>query len=99
MHPLLVQVPIGSRLSAAVLDLRPGRSRESGLLIGVGLGAAAPAAVAGWVDRAARGGSPARAVSVPMAIRVARGQSSRPAVRIEAAHSLMQHPLVKAILG
>ncbi|PNG19948.1 DUF2231 domain-containing protein, partial [Streptomyces cahuitamycinicus] len=50
VHPLMVQVPIGSWLSAAVLDLRPGRSRESGLLIGVGLGAAAPAAVAGWVD-------------------------------------------------
>jgi nitrite reductase/ring-hydroxylating ferredoxin subunit/uncharacterized membrane protein len=43
-------VPIGSWLSAAVLDLRPGHSRESRLLIGVGLGAAAPAAVAGWVD-------------------------------------------------
>ncbi|MFJ3616713.1 Rieske 2Fe-2S domain-containing protein [Streptomyces iakyrus] len=50
VHPLMVQVPIGSWLSAAVLDLRPGRSRESGLLVGVGLGAAAPAAVAGWVD-------------------------------------------------
>ncbi|MFD6310398.1 Rieske 2Fe-2S domain-containing protein [Streptomyces nigra] len=50
VHPLLVQVPIGSWLSAAVLDLRPGRSRESGLLIGVGLAAAGPAAVAGWVD-------------------------------------------------
>ncbi|MFF4985402.1 Rieske 2Fe-2S domain-containing protein [Streptomyces sp. NPDC001046] len=50
VHPLMVQVPIGSWLSAAVLDLRPGRSREARLLIGVGLGAAAPAALAGWVD-------------------------------------------------
>jgi nitrite reductase/ring-hydroxylating ferredoxin subunit/uncharacterized membrane protein len=50
VHPLLVQVPIGSWLSAAVLDLRPGRSRESRLLVGVGLGTAAPAAAAGWVD-------------------------------------------------
>ncbi|MEV0241207.1 Rieske 2Fe-2S domain-containing protein [Streptomyces sp. NPDC050674] len=50
VHPLMVQVPIGSWLSAAVLDLRPGHSRASRLLIGVGLGSAAPAAVAGWVD-------------------------------------------------
>jgi nitrite reductase/ring-hydroxylating ferredoxin subunit/uncharacterized membrane protein len=49
-HPLLVQVPIGSWLSAAVLDLRPGRSREAGLLVGVGLATAAPAALAGAVD-------------------------------------------------
>ncbi|WP_046732288.1 Rieske (2Fe-2S) protein [Streptomyces humi] len=50
VHPLMVQVPIGSWLSAAVLDLCPGRSREAGLLVGVGLAAAAPAALAGWVD-------------------------------------------------
>ncbi|MFD5714940.1 Rieske 2Fe-2S domain-containing protein [Streptomyces pharetrae] len=50
VHPLLVQVPIGSWLSAAVLDLRPGRSREAGLLIGVGVAAAVPAALAGAVD-------------------------------------------------
>ncbi|QIJ66786.1 Rieske (2Fe-2S) protein [Streptomyces sp. JB150] len=50
VHPLMVQVPIGSWLSAGVLDLRPGRSREAGLLIGVGLAAAVPAALAGAVD-------------------------------------------------
>ncbi|MEU2060893.1 Rieske (2Fe-2S) protein [Streptomyces sp. NPDC013455] len=50
VHPLMVQVPIGSWLSAAVLDLRPGRSREAGLLIGVGTAAAVPAALAGAVD-------------------------------------------------
>ncbi|MEW2512436.1 Rieske (2Fe-2S) protein [Streptomyces sp. NPDC046870] len=50
VHPLMVQVPIGSWLSAAVLDLYPGRSREAGLLVGVGLASAAPAALAGWVD-------------------------------------------------
>ncbi|MEU2898589.1 Rieske 2Fe-2S domain-containing protein [Streptomyces sp. NPDC007056] len=50
LHPLMVQVPIGSWLSAALLDLRPGRSREAEALIGVGLTAAAPAALAGWVD-------------------------------------------------
>ncbi|MFF3500912.1 Rieske 2Fe-2S domain-containing protein [Streptomyces sp. NPDC003247] len=50
VHPLMVQVPVGSWLSAAVLDLRPGRSREAGLLVGVGLAAAVPAALAGAVD-------------------------------------------------
>ncbi|MGW4600646.1 Rieske 2Fe-2S domain-containing protein [Streptomyces sp. NPDC004457] len=50
VHPLMVQVPIGSWLSAAVLDLYPGRTREAGLLVGVGLASAAPAALAGWVD-------------------------------------------------
>ncbi|WP_051716004.1 Rieske 2Fe-2S domain-containing protein [Streptomyces sp. NRRL S-475] len=50
LHPLMVQVPIGSWMSAAVLDLRPGRSREAGLLVSVGLAAAGPAALAGAVD-------------------------------------------------
>ncbi|MGW3356364.1 Rieske 2Fe-2S domain-containing protein [Streptomyces bungoensis] len=50
VHPLMVQVPIGTWLSAAVLDLRPGRSREAGLLVGVGLAAAAPAVLTGAVD-------------------------------------------------
>ncbi|MFF7977085.1 Rieske 2Fe-2S domain-containing protein [Streptomyces sp. NPDC007905] len=50
VHPLMVQVPIGSWMSAAVLDLCPGRSREAGLLVGVGLAAAGPAALAGAVD-------------------------------------------------
>jgi nitrite reductase/ring-hydroxylating ferredoxin subunit/uncharacterized membrane protein len=50
VHPLLVQVPIGSWLSAAVLDLLPGQRRAAWVLIGVGLGAAGPAAVAGWAD-------------------------------------------------
>lgn len=50
VHPLMVQVPIGSWLSAAVLDLRPDRSRDAGLLVAVGLAAAAPAALAGAVD-------------------------------------------------
>ncbi|MBC3990522.1 Rieske (2Fe-2S) protein [Streptomyces sp. AC563] len=50
VHPLMVQVPIGSWLSAAVLDLRPGRSREADLLVAVGLAAATPAALTGSVD-------------------------------------------------
>ncbi|MGW7285948.1 Rieske 2Fe-2S domain-containing protein [Streptomyces sp. NPDC054847] len=50
VHPLMVQVPIGSWLSAAVLDLLPGQHRGARALIGVGLAAVPPAAVAGWVD-------------------------------------------------
>ncbi|MFE0807881.1 Rieske 2Fe-2S domain-containing protein [Streptomyces sp. NPDC058794] len=50
VHPLMVQVPIGSWMSAAVLDLLPGRNREAGLLVGVGLATAGPAALAGAVD-------------------------------------------------
>ncbi|MFI1564332.1 Rieske 2Fe-2S domain-containing protein [Streptomyces sp. NPDC020490] len=50
VHPPMVQVPLGSWLSAAVLDLWPGRSREAGLLVGVGLATAAPAALAGATD-------------------------------------------------
>ncbi|MBK3632961.1 Rieske 2Fe-2S domain-containing protein [Streptomyces sp. MBT97] len=50
VHPVMVQVPIGSWTSAAVLDLLPGRSREAGLLIGLGLAAAGPAALTGAVD-------------------------------------------------
>ncbi|NYV73979.1 Rieske (2Fe-2S) protein [Streptomyces sp. UH6] len=50
LHPALVQIPVGTWLSAAVLDMCPGRSREARLLIGVGLAAAAPSALAGAVD-------------------------------------------------
>lgn len=50
VHPLLVQVPIGTWLSAAVLDLLPGQRRGARTLVGVGLAAAAPAAVTGWTD-------------------------------------------------
>ncbi|MGI5255771.1 Rieske 2Fe-2S domain-containing protein [Streptomyces angustmyceticus] len=50
LHPVLVQVPIGAWLSSAVLDAVPGTRRSARLLIGVGVMAAAPAALAGWVD-------------------------------------------------
>lgn len=49
-HPLLVQVPLGAWLSAAVLDLLPGQQRAAQVLVGTGLAAAAPAAAAGWAD-------------------------------------------------
>ncbi|MFF8602210.1 Rieske 2Fe-2S domain-containing protein [Streptomyces sp. NPDC015232] len=49
-HPLLVQLPLGAWLSAALLDLTPGGRRPARLLVGAGLAAAGPAAVSGWVD-------------------------------------------------
>ncbi|MEV6765975.1 Rieske (2Fe-2S) protein [Streptomyces sp. NPDC051105] len=50
VHPLLVQIPLGSWLSAAVLDSVPGHRRAARILIATGLLAAAPAAASGWVD-------------------------------------------------
>ncbi|MEU8925258.1 Rieske (2Fe-2S) protein [Kitasatospora sp. NPDC048545] len=50
LHPALVQLPIGCWMSAAVLDCTPGGRRQAGTLVATGLLAAAPAALAGWVD-------------------------------------------------
>ncbi|MFG2340461.1 DUF2231 domain-containing protein [Streptomyces yangpuensis] len=50
LHPVLVQVPIGCWLSAAVLDVVPGERRAVTTLTAVGLAGVAPAAIAGWVD-------------------------------------------------
>lgn len=50
LHPALVQLPMGAWLSSAVLDALPGRQRSARTLVGVGVVAAVPAAVAGWVD-------------------------------------------------
>ncbi|MGW0366714.1 Rieske 2Fe-2S domain-containing protein [Streptomyces sp. NPDC002990] len=50
VHPLLVQLPLGTWMSAAVLDLVPGQRRAARALVGVGLVAAVPAAWAGWAD-------------------------------------------------
>ncbi|MFF4139510.1 DUF2231 domain-containing protein [Streptomyces mirabilis] len=50
VHPILVQVPIGCWLSAAVLDLVPAGQRAPTILTAVGLAGVAPAAVAGWAD-------------------------------------------------
>ncbi|HEX5565354.1 MAG TPA: Rieske (2Fe-2S) protein, partial [Streptomyces sp.] len=49
-HPIMVQVPIGAWMSAAVLDLLPGRRRGADALVAVGLAGAGPAALMGWVD-------------------------------------------------
>ncbi|MBB4695923.1 Rieske (2Fe-2S) protein [Paractinoplanes abujensis] len=50
VHPVLVQLPVGAFMSAAVLDLVPGAHKAATTLIGVGTAATAPAVAAGWVD-------------------------------------------------
>lgn len=50
VHPLAVQVPLGTWLSAAALDAFPGTDRAARMLIGVGVLSAVPAAVAGYND-------------------------------------------------
>jgi nitrite reductase/ring-hydroxylating ferredoxin subunit/uncharacterized membrane protein len=50
LHPVLVQVPVGAFLSAAVLDLLPGRRPASTTLIAVGTAASVPAVAAGLAD-------------------------------------------------
>ena len=52
LHPTLVQVPVGTWSSAALLDLRGGEDRAARLLVAVGLAGAAPAALSGAVDYA-----------------------------------------------
>ncbi|MFE5809001.1 DUF2231 domain-containing protein [Streptomyces sp. NPDC056491] len=49
-HPMLVEVPMGCWLSAAVLDTVPGAHRYATVLTAVGLVGGAPAAAAGWAD-------------------------------------------------
>ncbi|MFD3679194.1 DUF2231 domain-containing protein [Streptomyces sp. NPDC058613] len=50
VHPLMVQLPMGSWVSAAVLECVPGRQRAARALVGVGIVAALPAEAAGWTD-------------------------------------------------
>ncbi|MFC8224808.1 Rieske 2Fe-2S domain-containing protein [Streptomyces sp. NPDC057287] len=54
-HPVLVEVPIGTWLSAAVLDCLPKQRPAAAVLISVGIGAAVPTALSGWVDWAEQG--------------------------------------------
>ena len=49
VHPLLVTIPLGSWTSSVVFDLTGDEDAADGL-IGIGLLAALPAAVAGWND-------------------------------------------------
>jgi nitrite reductase/ring-hydroxylating ferredoxin subunit/uncharacterized membrane protein len=50
LHPVLVQVPIGAFMSAAILDLMPGEGRASDTLIATGMLATVPAAASGLAD-------------------------------------------------
>ena len=50
LHPLAVQLPLGSFASSAILDLLPKTARASKFLVGVGILTAIPAIAAGWVD-------------------------------------------------
>jgi nitrite reductase/ring-hydroxylating ferredoxin subunit len=50
LHPVLVQVPAGTWLSASFLDLWPGNAAASRRLVTAGLAASVPAALAGTAD-------------------------------------------------
>jgi nitrite reductase/ring-hydroxylating ferredoxin subunit/uncharacterized membrane protein len=50
LHPVLVQLPVGAFVSAAILDLLPGNRRASTTLIAAGIAGVLPAAAAGWLD-------------------------------------------------
>lgn len=50
LHPVLVQVPVGTWTSAAILDARPGHDPAAAVLIGAGLVGSVPAIAAGWAD-------------------------------------------------
>src|SRR3712207_5599815 len=50
LHPVLVQVPVGSWVSAGILDLVPPMRPAATLLIGTGVAASVPAALSGAAD-------------------------------------------------
>jgi nitrite reductase/ring-hydroxylating ferredoxin subunit len=50
LHPVLAQIPLGTWLSASLLDAWPGNATASRRLVLAGLAAAAPAALAGTAD-------------------------------------------------
>ena len=50
LHPMLVQVPVGTWLSASLLDLWPGNEAASRRLALAGVAASVPAALAGTAD-------------------------------------------------
>src|SRR3712207_2278721 len=50
LHPVLVQVPVGSWLSAGILDAGPPMRPAATLLIGTGVAASVPAALSGAAD-------------------------------------------------
>src|SRR5918998_4754729 len=55
LHPILVQVPVGSWISAGVLDLFPRFRPAATMLMGTGVAAAVPASLAGAADWSEQG--------------------------------------------
>src|SRR3978361_2406756 len=55
LHPVLVQVPVGSWVSAGLLDAVPPMRPAATVLIGTGVVAAVPAAMAGAADWSEQG--------------------------------------------
>jgi nitrite reductase/ring-hydroxylating ferredoxin subunit/uncharacterized membrane protein len=55
LHPVLVQVPVGSWISAGVLDLVPRFRPAASVLIGTGIAAAVPASLSGAADWSEQG--------------------------------------------
>src|ERR671932_2471478 len=55
LHPVLVQVPVGSWVSAGLLDAIPPMRPAATLLIGTGVAVAVPAALAGAADWSEQG--------------------------------------------
>ncbi|RBY82657.1 Rieske 2Fe-2S domain-containing protein [Blastococcus sp. TF02A-26] len=55
LHPVLVQVPVGSWVSAGILDAIPAMRPAATLLIGTGVAAALPAAATGAADWSEQG--------------------------------------------
>jgi nitrite reductase/ring-hydroxylating ferredoxin subunit len=53
LHPAMVHAPVGSWISAAVLDLVPGQEKAATTLVAAGTASAVPTAVVGWNDWAA----------------------------------------------
>jgi nitrite reductase/ring-hydroxylating ferredoxin subunit/uncharacterized membrane protein len=50
LHPALILLPLGSWISASVLDALPGRRDAARTLVGLGVVTVAPTALAGWAD-------------------------------------------------
>src|SRR5918911_418267 len=55
LHPVLVQVPVGSWVSAGLLDAIPAFRPAATVLIGTGVAAAVPASLAGVADWSEQG--------------------------------------------
>src|SRR5215218_1999573 len=71
LHPVLVQVPVGSWLSAGVLDAVPPMRPAATLLIGTGVAASVPAALSGAADWSEQGAGVRRLGAIHASLNVA----------------------------